>query len=106
MQALLKLSTAIDRLNATVGRYAIWLIFGATAISAIVIWNPKERYSGFLGLGATVPAGVFAGAGVELTRVCLLGGSADAGGAVRADVPGPRAARIDATANRAGRRRM
>ena len=34
MQALLKLSTAIDRLNATVGRYAIWLIFGATAISA------------------------------------------------------------------------
>lgn len=35
MQALLKLSRAIDRLNAFVGRYAIWLIFGATAISAI-----------------------------------------------------------------------
>lgn len=35
MQALLKLSRAIDRLNAFVGRYAIWLIFSATAISAI-----------------------------------------------------------------------
>jgi TRAP-type mannitol/chloroaromatic compound transport system permease small subunit len=35
MQALLKLSRAIDRLNAFVGKYAIWLIFGATAISAI-----------------------------------------------------------------------
>lgn len=35
MQALLHLSRAIDRLNAFVGRYAIWLIFGATAISAI-----------------------------------------------------------------------
>lgn len=35
MQALLKLSRAIDRLNALVGRYAIWLIFGATAISAL-----------------------------------------------------------------------
>ena len=35
MQALIKLSLAIDRLNATVGRYAIWLIFAATAISAL-----------------------------------------------------------------------
>ena len=35
MQALLKLSRAIDRLNAFVGKYAIWLIFGATVISAL-----------------------------------------------------------------------
>ena len=35
MQALLSLSRAIDRLNTFVGKYAIWLIFGATAISAI-----------------------------------------------------------------------
>ena len=35
MHALLNLSRAIDRLNTFVGRYAIWLIFGATAISAI-----------------------------------------------------------------------
>lgn len=35
MHALLKLSSAIDRLNATVGRYAIWLIFAATVISAL-----------------------------------------------------------------------
>ncbi|HNU12118.1 MAG TPA: TRAP transporter small permease subunit [Rubrivivax sp.] len=35
MQALLRLSRAIDRVNATVGRYAIWLIMAATAISAI-----------------------------------------------------------------------
>ncbi|HMN21592.1 MAG TPA: TRAP transporter small permease subunit [Ottowia sp.] len=35
MQALLKLSRAIDWLNATVGRYAIWLIFAATVISAV-----------------------------------------------------------------------
>ena len=35
MQALLKLSRAIDRLNAFVGKYAIWLIFGATVISAV-----------------------------------------------------------------------
>lgn len=34
MHALVKLSNAIDRLNAWIGRYAIWLIFGATAISA------------------------------------------------------------------------
>ena len=34
MQALLKLSRAIDRLNALVGRYAIWLIFAATVVSA------------------------------------------------------------------------
>ena len=34
MQALLKLSRAIDWLNAQVGKYAIWLIFGATLISA------------------------------------------------------------------------
>ena len=35
MQALLKFSRAIDWLNATVGKYAIWLIFGATVISAL-----------------------------------------------------------------------
>lgn len=35
MQALMKLSRVIDRCNATVGRYAIWLIFAATAISAV-----------------------------------------------------------------------
>ncbi len=35
MHALLKLSAAIDRLNAWVGKYAIWLIFGATVISAV-----------------------------------------------------------------------
>ncbi len=35
MQALLSLSRAIDKLNSFVGKYAIWLIFGATAISAI-----------------------------------------------------------------------
>ncbi len=34
MQALLALSRAIDRLNAFVGRYCIWLIFAATVISA------------------------------------------------------------------------
>lgn len=34
MQALLKLSKAIDGLNAQVGKYAIWLIFAATLISA------------------------------------------------------------------------
>ncbi|WP_024537345.1 TRAP transporter small permease subunit [Comamonas badia] len=34
MQALLSLSRAIDRLNSFIGKYAIWLIFGATAISA------------------------------------------------------------------------
>ena len=35
MQALLKLSRAIDALNAFVGKYVIWLIFAATAVSAI-----------------------------------------------------------------------
>ena len=35
MQALLKFSRAIDWLNGKSGQYAIWLIFGATAISAI-----------------------------------------------------------------------
>ena len=35
MQALLSLSRAIDKLNGFVGKYAIWLIFGATAISAV-----------------------------------------------------------------------
>lgn len=35
MQAFLKLSRAIDWLNAQVGKYVIWLIFAATAISAI-----------------------------------------------------------------------
>ena len=34
MQALLSLSRAIDRLNAFVGKYCIWLIFAATFISA------------------------------------------------------------------------
>ena len=35
MQALLKLSRAIDWLNAQVGKYTIWLILAATAISGI-----------------------------------------------------------------------
>lgn len=35
MQALLTLSRAIDKLNTFVGKYAIWLIFGATVISAL-----------------------------------------------------------------------
>ncbi len=35
MQALLKLSRGIDRLNALVGRYVIWLILGATIVSAL-----------------------------------------------------------------------
>lgn len=35
MQALLKFSRAIDALNAFVGKYAIWLIFAATVISAL-----------------------------------------------------------------------
>ncbi|WP_404299657.1 TRAP transporter small permease subunit [Alicycliphilus denitrificans] len=35
MQALLTLSRAIDKLNAFVGKYSIWLIFAATVISAI-----------------------------------------------------------------------
>ena len=35
MQALLKFSRAIDGLNAFVGKYVIWLIFAATAVSAI-----------------------------------------------------------------------
>lgn len=34
MQALLALSRAIDRLNAFVGKYAIWIIFIATFVSA------------------------------------------------------------------------
>jgi len=34
MRALLFLSQAIDRLNAFIGRYSIWLIFAATFISA------------------------------------------------------------------------
>ena len=34
MQALLKFSRAIDWLNAQVGKYAIWLIFAATVVSA------------------------------------------------------------------------
>ncbi|WP_312792949.1 TRAP transporter small permease subunit [Diaphorobacter nitroreducens] len=34
MQALLSLSRAIDRLNAFVGKYSIWLIFASTFISA------------------------------------------------------------------------
>jgi TRAP-type mannitol/chloroaromatic compound transport system permease small subunit len=35
MGALLKLSQAIDRLNAFVGRWVIWLILGSTVISAL-----------------------------------------------------------------------
>lgn len=35
MQALLALSRAIDRLNTFVGKYCIWLIFAATAVSAL-----------------------------------------------------------------------
>ncbi|MBO9515202.1 MAG: TRAP transporter small permease subunit [Variovorax sp.] len=35
MQGLLKLSRAIDWLNAQVGKYAIWIIMASTAISAI-----------------------------------------------------------------------
>lgn len=35
MHALLKVSRAIDWLNASVGKLVIWLIFGATAISAL-----------------------------------------------------------------------
>lgn len=34
MQALLALSRGIDRLNAFIGKYSIWLIFAATFISA------------------------------------------------------------------------
>lgn len=35
MKALLSFSRAVDWLNAQVGRYAIWLIFAATTISAL-----------------------------------------------------------------------
>ncbi|WOP16537.1 TRAP transporter small permease subunit [Ottowia sp. SB7-C50] len=35
MQGLLKLSRAIDWLNAQVGKYVIWLIFAATVVSAL-----------------------------------------------------------------------
>jgi TRAP-type mannitol/chloroaromatic compound transport system permease small subunit len=35
MRALLKFSKAVDWLNAQVGKYVIWLIFAATAVSAI-----------------------------------------------------------------------
>ena len=35
MQALLKLSRAIDRLTLAVGRWVIWLILGSTLISAV-----------------------------------------------------------------------
>ena len=35
MRALLKFSNAVDWLNAQVGKYVIWLIFAATATSAI-----------------------------------------------------------------------
>ncbi|MFC5499059.1 TRAP transporter small permease subunit [Caenimonas terrae] len=35
MRALLKLSNAIDWLNAFVGRYVIWLILGSTVISGV-----------------------------------------------------------------------
>ncbi|MBS0507312.1 MAG: TRAP transporter small permease subunit [Proteobacteria bacterium] len=42
MQALLALSRAIDRLNAFIGKYCIWLIFAATFISAA---NAIVRYA-------------------------------------------------------------
>ncbi len=35
MHALLKFSKAVDWLNAQIGKYVIWLIFAATAISAV-----------------------------------------------------------------------
>jgi TRAP-type mannitol/chloroaromatic compound transport system permease small subunit len=35
MQGLMKFSKAIDWLNATIGRYVIWLIFAATLVSAL-----------------------------------------------------------------------
>src|SRR6478609_11991857 len=35
MGALLKFSLAVDRLNALVGRWVIWLILGSTVISAL-----------------------------------------------------------------------
>lgn len=35
MQALLKLSKAVDWLNALIGKYVIWLILGSTVISAL-----------------------------------------------------------------------
>ena len=35
MRALLKFSSAVDWLNAQIGKYAIWLIFAATLISAL-----------------------------------------------------------------------
>ncbi len=35
MQALLRFSRAVDWLNARVGKYAIWVIFAATVISAL-----------------------------------------------------------------------
>jgi TRAP-type mannitol/chloroaromatic compound transport system permease small subunit len=35
MQGLLKLSRAIDWLNAQVGKYVIWLILASTVISAL-----------------------------------------------------------------------
>ena len=41
MQALLKISRAIDWLNATVGRFVIWLILMSTLISAL---NALVRY--------------------------------------------------------------
>ncbi len=42
MGALLNFSRAIDRLNAWVGKYAIWLIMGSTVISAA---NALVRYT-------------------------------------------------------------
>jgi TRAP-type mannitol/chloroaromatic compound transport system permease small subunit len=42
MGALLQFSRAIDRLNAWIGRYAIWLILGSTVISAV---NALVRYT-------------------------------------------------------------
>lgn len=42
MRALLHFSRAIDRLNAWVGKYAIWLIMGSTVISAV---NALVRYT-------------------------------------------------------------
>ncbi|QTD44537.1 TRAP transporter small permease subunit [Ottowia testudinis] len=51
MQALLKLSRAIDWLNAQIGRWVIWLIFAATVVSALnAIVRKAFNYSsnGFL----------------------------------------------------------
>ena len=50
MQALLALSRAIDRLNAFVGKYSIWLIFAATFISATFTYVQEGRASAVMKL--------------------------------------------------------